>query len=124
MIKRLLTVCMLCASIAAFSQADSTVTETAADTSASNQTFNIPVFSTSGGDLDADVEQQDVSSLLMSSKDVFTQFSSFQFSAARFRMRGYMAENQNVMINGVNVNNLETGFSSWRSWGGINDVTR
>lgn len=124
MIKKLLTVCLLCASITAFSQADSTATEASADTSANNQTFNIPIFSTSGGDLDADVEQQDVSSLLMSSRDVFTQFSSFQFSAARFRMRGYMAENQNVMINGVNVNNLETGFSSWSSWGGLNDVTR
>jgi hypothetical protein len=70
------------------------------------------------------LEQQDVSSLLMSSRDVFTQFASFQFGPARYRMRGYMAENQTVMINGVNVNNLETGFSAWSNWGGLNDVTR
>ncbi len=86
--------------------------------------FNIPLFSTSGGDLENDLDQQDVSSLLSSSRDVFTQFASFQFGAGRYRMRGYMAENQVVMINGINVNDYETGFSSWSNWGGLNDVTR
>ena len=104
------------------SQVDSTSTDSSKDTTST--TFNIPIFSTSGGDLEGDLEQQDVSSLLMSSRDIFTQFASFQFGAARYRMRGYMAENQLVMINGVNVNNLETGFSSWSNWGGLNDVTR
>ncbi len=102
-------------------QTDSTANATK-DTTANNS-VNLPIFSTSGGDLDTDLEQQDVSSLLMSSRDVFTQFASFQFGSARYRMRGYMAENQMVMINGVNVNNLETGFSSWSNWGGLNDVT-
>ncbi|MGE0566873.1 MAG: hypothetical protein AB7O73_02905 [Bacteroidia bacterium] len=86
--------------------------------------FNIPLFSTGGGEVDDDLEQQDVSSLLMSSRDVFTQFASFQFGAGRYRMRGYMSENLNVMINGVQVNDIETGFSTWSSWGGLNDVTR
>ncbi len=90
----------------------------------SDTQFNIPIFSTAGGDVDNDLEQQDVSALLMSSRDAFTQFASFHFSAARYRVRGYMAENQMVMVNGVNMNNLETGFSSWSSWGGLNDVTR
>ncbi|MCC6372168.1 MAG: hypothetical protein IT236_14285 [Bacteroidia bacterium] len=85
---------------------------------------NIPIFSTNGGDAESDADQQDMSSLLQSSRDVFTQFASFQFSAGYYRMRGYSSENQQVMINGVNVNNLETGYSSWSSWGGLNDVTR
>jgi hypothetical protein len=41
----------------------------------------------------------------------------------RYRLRGYMAENNMIMVNGINVNNLETGFSSY-SGGGLNDVTR
>jgi hypothetical protein len=86
--------------------------------------FNIPIFSTTGGDIENDMDQQDVSSLLSSSRDVFAQFAVFQFGAARYRMRGYLAENQSVMVNGVNVNDLETGFSSWSNWGGLNDVTR
>lgn len=121
MIKRILSFSALILSVNVYSQSDSTAVDLQKDTTAS---LNLPIFSTSGGDLDTDLEQQDVSSLLMSSRDVFTQFASFQFGAARYRMRGYMAENQMVMINGVNVNNLETGFSSWSSWGGLNDVTR
>ncbi|MDP1800505.1 MAG: TonB-dependent receptor plug domain-containing protein, partial [Bacteroidota bacterium] len=106
-----------------FAQTDSTtVSDTQIDSSQSK--FNIPIFSTSGGDVDTDLEQQDVSALLQSSRDVFTQFSSFQFGVGRYRMRGYLAENQLIMINGVNVNNIETGFSSWSNWGGLNDVTR
>lgn len=123
MIKRILFLAAVLVSIEGSSQTDSTKTGTPKDSTADNS-FNIPIFSTSGGDLEGDLEQQDVSSLLMSSRDVFTQFASFQFGAARYRMRGYLAENQSVMINGVNVNNLETGFSSWSNWGGLNDVTR
>ena len=52
------------------------------------------------------------------------QFASFQFGALRYRMRGYAPENQLIMINGINAGNLETGVSSWGSWGGLNDVTR
>ena len=101
-----------------FSSADSLPTDTG-DTQ-----FQLPVFSTTGADAEADMDQQDVSSLLQSSKDVFTQFSSFQFSNARYRLRGYAAENQMIMINGINVNSLETGFATWSNWGGLNDVTR
>lgn len=123
MIKKLIAIVFVLSGASVFAQDDSTaVKENQGDTLSSK--FNIPIFSTSGGDVDNDLEQQDVSSLLMSSRDVFTQFASFQFGAGRYRMRGYMAENQMVMINGVNVNNLETGFSSWSSWGGLNDVTR
>lgn len=122
MIRRILFLGAVLISITGSAQTDTTKTDTAKD-SVNASTFNIPIFSTSGGDLEGDLEQQDVSSLLMSSRDVFTQFASFQFGSARYRMRGYMAENQLVMINGVNVNNLETGFSSWSNWGGLNDVT-
>lgn len=122
MVKRILSLAALIFSLSISAQNDSTAVDSQKDST--NSSLNLPIFSTSGGDLDTDLEQQDVSSLLMSSRDVFTQFASFQFGAARYRMRGYMAENQMVMINGVNVNNLETGFSSWSSWGGLNDVTR
>ena len=106
MIKRILFFAAVLISIKGYSQADSTKTDNPKDTANGDNSFNIPIFSTSGGDLEGDLEQQDVSSLLMSSRDVFTQFASFQFGAARYRMRGYMAENQVVMINGVNVNNF------------------
>jgi hypothetical protein len=122
MVKKLVTVVfvLMCANFLA--QNDST--DVKEETDSLSTKFNIPLFSTSGGDVDGDLEQQDVSSLLSSSRDVFAQFASFQFGVGRYRLRGYMAENQMIMVNGVNVNNLETGFSSWSSWGGLNDVTR
>ena len=91
------------------------------DTSTS---YDLPVFSMGGSDAESDLGEQDISSLLQSSRDLFTQFASFQFGTARYRMRGYGGENQSVMINGVNISNPETGLSSWSSWGGLNDVTR
>src|SRR4051812_14897606 len=93
------------------------------DTLLRNSSFTIPIFSTSGADADSDMDNQDVSGLLQSSKDIFTQFASFQFGAARYKLRGYAMENQLVLVNGININNLETGTSSWSSWGGLNDVT-
>jgi hypothetical protein len=95
---------------------------TAADTLES--AVNIPIFSTGGEDAESSIDPQEVSSLLQSSKDVFVQFAGFQFGMANYRIRGYQGENQTIMINGVTVNNPETGIASWSSWGGLNDVTR
>lgn len=122
MVKKLVTV--VCVFLCANFLAQNDSTDVKENTDSLSTKFNIPLFSTSGGDVENDLEQQDVSSLLASSRDVFAQFASFQFGVGRYRMRGYMAENQMIMVNGVNVNNLETGFSSWSSWGGLNDVTR
>jgi hypothetical protein len=90
----------------------------------SGNSFSIPLFSTSGNEAETGFGQQDISPLLQSSRDLFTQYASFQFGAAGYRMRGYFSENHMVMINGLNVNNPETGSASWSIWGGLNDVTR
>jgi TonB-dependent Receptor Plug Domain len=102
-------------------QTDSIHSDATDSTSRANQ---IPVFSTNGGDLDAEQESQDMSALLQSSRDVYTATAGFYWGQARYRIRGYSGENQIVMINGVPVNSLETGMASWTSWGGLNDVTR
>lgn len=109
---------------AQISNMDSTSVQDNQRADSTKTNFNIPIFSTSGADADSDMDQQDASALLQSSRDVFTQFSSFQFGAARYRMRGLQSENQIIMINGVVVNNSENGIASWSSWGGLNDVTR
>jgi hypothetical protein len=84
--------------------------------------FSIPVFA--GYATESDMEQQDVSTLLQSSPDVFVQFAGFQFGMGGYRQRGYGARNQLVMLNGINMASPETGFSAWSSWSGLNDVTR
>lgn len=64
------------------------------------------------------------SGLLSASKDVFVQVTDFNLNAARFRLRGYDSENVLVHLNGLPMNDLESGWASWSSWGGLNDVTR
>ena len=93
------------------------------DTTKSDSTNNIPVFSLTADDLESD-QSQDVSGLLQSSRDVFTGIAGYNFSAARFRMRGYSSENYNVYMNGAKMNLVENGFAIWSFWGGLNDVTR
>lgn len=86
--------------------------------------YRLPIFSTTAEDVDAELESQDISGLLQSSRDVYTASAGFNFGSARFRIRGYGSAHTVVMINGVKVNDLESGFATWSNWGGLNDVTR
>lgn len=84
----------------------------------------VPQFSTTIEQLDDEAENQDVSGLLQSSRDVYTSIAGFNFGAVRFRIRGYDAENFTAMMNGVPLNDQETGRAIWAYWGGLNDITR
>ncbi len=75
-------------------------------------------------DLDDEGRGQSVSGLLSSSGDAFSSAASYVFSAAYFKARGYDSENSAVYMNGVKVNDAETGWPAWSEWGGLNDVTR
>ncbi|MDB4533665.1 hypothetical protein N9242_02255 [Vicingaceae bacterium] len=102
-------------------QTDST---SIAESDSSLNTIVAPTFTTSLDALEGDAEAQDVSGLLQSSKDVFTNIAGFNFSAARYRVRGYDSENFTVSMNGVTLNNPEGGRAIWAFWGGLNDITR
>lgn len=84
----------------------------------------LPVVTLSATELEGDQESQDISGLLQSSRDVFISTAGYTLSSARFRVRGYDSENTTVLINGVPVNDPESGRAYWSSWGGLNDVTR
>ncbi|PCJ27701.1 MAG: hypothetical protein COA97_03545 [Flavobacteriales bacterium] len=101
-------------------QTDSSATKT--DSLLNKQNF--PTFTSSLDALEGDSEAQDVSGLLQSSKDVFSNIAGFNFSAARYRVRGYDSENFTVSMNGITLNNPEGGRAIWAFWGGLNDITR
>ena len=84
----------------------------------------IPVFTTTVDLLDNELQSQDISGLLQSSRDVYVNQAGFNFSAARYRLRGYSSENTRLFINGIPVNDPENGWTIWSYWGGLNDVTR
>lgn len=85
----------------------------------------IPVITVTDAELDDNGGGNDnISGLLTASRDVFMSAAAFVFGPARFRIRGYDSENTLLYLNGVPVNELENGRTSWNQWGGLNDVLR
>ncbi|NNC83058.1 MAG: TonB-dependent receptor plug domain-containing protein [Flavobacteriales bacterium] len=74
--------------------------------------------------LEAQESEQTFSGLLQSNQDVFMRSAGFNFSAARYRVRGMDGKNFAIMLNGVPMNDPELGFGIWANWGGLNDITR
>jgi hypothetical protein len=62
--------------------------------------------------------------VLHAGRDPFLSAASFHFSAMRFRLRGYDADQSVTWINGIQVNNPNDGHTPWGYWSGLNDVTR
>ena len=103
---------------------DSSLLTTQPDTSVVEQDIRAGSFTVSATDLDAEITGQDVSGILRSSRDVFNATAGYNFGSARFRIRGLNGEYNPISMNGILMNDLESGYASWSLWGGLNDVTR
>lgn len=66
----------------------------------------------------------EVANLLHASRDVYQSISGFGWSFFRFRERGYESENFPLFLNGVGINDPETGGAFFGEFGGLNDVLR
>lgn len=119
LLKSLIVFSILLISSNIFAQLDSLATD-----SSENLTSIVPQSTTSIESLDDQAENQDVSGLLQSSRDVFTSVAGFNFGVARFRIRGYDSDHFTAMMNGVTLNDPESGRAIWAYWGGLNDITR
>ena len=62
--------------------------------------------------------------ILFGSNDVFNNLAGFNFSAVRFRARGYSSESQDVYLAGVKLNDAITGYSPFSLWSGLNEAMR
>jgi outer membrane cobalamin receptor len=121
--KSMLIVTCLLTNYAIFSQVEPDTLTIKKDSVERVQEARLPVFNQSEDDND-DMGSQDIAGLLQSSRDVFTATAGFSFGPARFRIRGYGGENTTVLINGIRMNEMETGRAMWNGWAGLNDVTR
>ncbi len=79
--------------------------------------------------LDSDFDESstsvnDASTLLNSSRDVFNSIAAFNFGSLRYRVRGNDSKYSEVMINGILMNDPETGRPVFSNWGGLNDAFR
>ena len=105
---------------------DTTITpiaDTTLDEAKDNALDNIPVVSLDEND-NQDGSAQNISSQMNSGRNPFTNAASFNFSAVRFRIRGYDADLFTTYMNGVPMENLDNGFTPYGLWGGLNDVLR
>ncbi|CAN5571501.1 TonB-dependent receptor [soil metagenome] len=88
-------------------------------------TENIPTISSDDeGAQGQSSSSENVASVLNSARDAFTNAASYNFSVARFRVRGYDDENLVMLMNGVPMNDLTTGRGLFNTWSGLNDVVR
>ena len=79
--------------------------------------------------LDSDFDESstsvnDASTLLQSSRDVFNSIAAYNFGSLRYRVRGNDSKYSDVMINGILMNDPETGRPVFSNWGGLNDAFR
>ncbi len=84
----------------------------------------ITEVATSSLDFDDAVKDQNISGLLHSSSDVFTNVAGYTLGALYFKIRGYDGENSTTFMNGININDAENGRANWSEFGGLNDVMR
>lgn len=75
-------------------------------------------------ELETESEVQDIAPLLTSSHDVFNDVASYSLSPVRFRQRGYEGQYSDIYLNGLKMNDMNTGRVIWSLWGGLNDATR
>jgi hypothetical protein len=73
---------------------------------------------------DEDDRNTRVSSMLNAGRDAFQNTVAYTFGAYRFHARGYKTNQQQVYINGISMNDIETGDAYWSLWGGLNDAFR
>lgn len=86
-------------------------------------TDDIPVVSLSDDELKAETSSN-ASTVLSASRDAFIAAASFNFSIARFRLRGYDDENSVTLMNGAPMTDMITGRNMYYTWGGLNDMFR
>ncbi|MEO8760347.1 MAG: hypothetical protein ABI388_04335, partial [Bacteroidia bacterium] len=119
--KFLLVIFFTVISVVSFSQIDTTeriINNPEIDTVKTSQGGGIlPIFNTTGDAAgNNNLQGQDVSALLGSSRDVFYSAAIFHFIGSgnfRFNIRGYSQNNFAVNVNGVRVNNLVNGSASF-----------
>jgi CarboxypepD_reg-like domain len=68
------------------------------------------------------VTTQNVSGLIFANKDPFVYTLAYIFGSYHVQARGYARNQDETQVNGIPINDLETGNASWSQLGGLNDV--
>ncbi len=67
---------------------------------------------------------QEFPEILKSTPSMYVTRSGGGYGDSRLNLRGFDSRNVAVMINGVPVNDMESGWVYWSNWAGLSDATR
>jgi hypothetical protein len=74
--------------------------------------------------VDIESRKQYTVRLIPSDADPFERSAALSFNAAHFLIRGYNSDGYQIYMNGLPVENPESGFDIWDTWGGLGDITQ
>ena len=89
-----------------------------------NKQVATPVTTISAEVIEQKMGAQEFTELMKSAPGVFVTTLGGSFGSSQVKIRGFGSENTAVLINGVPVNDMESGRVFWSNWGGLNDVTK
>ncbi len=83
----------------------------------------IAVSTIRAAEIELKLGTQEFPEILKSTPGVFATKAGGGFGDGRISLRGFNSENVAVLINGVPVNDMESGRVFWSNWAGLGDVT-
>lgn len=84
---------------------------------------NLPTITINDDEMFDEGTNTTVSSILSAGRDPFLSAVAYNFSPARFRLRGYESGDA-VYLNGIDFTGLDNGFTPWGLWSGLTNVMR
>ncbi|MCD8402402.1 TonB-dependent receptor [Tenacibaculum finnmarkense] len=83
----------------------------------------VAVSTLKAADIQAKLGTQEFPEVLKSTPGVYVTKTGGGYGDSRINLRGFASANVAVMINGVPINDMESGKVYWSNWAGLSDVT-
>jgi outer membrane cobalamin receptor len=83
----------------------------------------VAVSTIKAADIEIKLGAQEFPEILKSTPGVYATKTGGGYGDSRINLRGFGSENVAVMINGIPVNDMESGAVYWSNWAGLSDVT-
>ena len=83
----------------------------------------IPEITANSDDLSESISNENVSSMLAATHDIYAATAAFRLRQAGFKYRGYGNDEFTTIVNGVLLNDPENGGVFWGATGAFNDMT-
>ena len=84
----------------------------------------VAISSIDADEIETKLGGQDLPSAIAITPSVYSTHNGGGYGDARVNIRGFNQRNVAVMINGIPVNDMESGWVYWSNWAGLGDATK